>query len=88
MALSASGAIARFLHGSEHYQANEPAEWLHHTTELVVLGSYWGNLNGWWRVLTISLGFVAYVQLWASWWYDTDSEPKGDRAHFTRRRRR
>ncbi len=46
------------------------------TTELVVLGYYWGNLSGWWRVLTIGLFFVAYVQLWASWWYVSEDEDR------------
>lgn len=44
------------------------------TTELVVVGYYWGNLSGWWRVLTLGLFFVAYVQLWASWWYVDEAE--------------
>jgi len=46
------------------------------TTELVVLGYYWGNLSGWWRVLTIGLFFVAYVQLFASWWYVQEDEDR------------
>src|SRR5215470_6707357 len=46
------------------------------TTELVVLGYYWDNLSGWWRVLTIGLFFVAYVQLFASWWYVQEDEDR------------
>src|SRR5215470_12115710 len=46
------------------------------TTELVVIGYYWGNLSGWWRVLTVGLFFVAYVQLWASWWYVSEDEDR------------
>src|SRR5262245_21380600 len=55
------------------------------TTEMVILGYYWSNLVGYWRLLILGIGFAAYVQLWASWWYvgQTEDQPVIRTAFFT-----
>lgn len=45
-------------------------------TEIIMISYYWKMLNGPAVVAIVGLLFVAWVQLWASWWYANEENDK------------
>jgi hypothetical protein len=45
-------------------------------TEIIVIGHYWKMLSGVAAIAILGVLFVAYVQLWASYWYAAEEKDK------------